>query len=119
MRYRAICLFTNLFVCFLAKSQQTVTSAPYAKPNIIYDSAKRYLNARITADNAAINPRSNTLIKTVPATFYYNSLGFFCQKELQLEKTLRFPVKLRLGSVAYTDEMEGKGKKVPFSVNGK
>lgn len=110
MRDRTICLFINLFVCFFARGQQVFTSMPYAKKNIIYDSTKRLFNPQITADNLAINPVSNTSIKTIPATFYYNSLGFFCQKELQMEKTFKFPVKFRLGSVAYTDEMEGKGK---------
>lgn len=59
------------------------------------------------------NPYSNTFVKTVPSTFYFNSIGFFCQKELQVEKALKHSVILRLGSVDYTNKMEGKNKGAP------
>jgi hypothetical protein len=40
--------------------------------------------------------------------FYYKNMGFFCKKELQLEKATKIPFKFRLGSVAQCDWLEGK-----------
>ena len=45
----------------------------------------------------------------IPANYYTTTIGFFCKKELQMDKAIKFPVRFRLGSVAYTDQMEGKG----------
>ncbi|MDB5192277.1 MAG: hypothetical protein JWQ96_1840 [Segetibacter sp.] len=48
-------------------------------------------------------------VRSVPASYYSQHIGFFCKKELQLEKAVKIPIRFRLGSVAYTDKMEGKG----------
>jgi hypothetical protein len=46
---------------------------------------------------------------TVLASDYYSShLGFFCKKEIQLEKIISIPFKFRLGSVQQCDWLEGK-----------
>ena len=54
------------------------------------------------------NTAAGYLYKTPPATFYTNSLSFFCKQELEIEKAVKFPVKMRLGNVTYTDKLEGK-----------
>jgi len=41
--------------------------------------------------------------------YSYKDLAFFCRIEVQLENTVKFPVKFRLGSVDYVDYLEGKG----------
>jgi hypothetical protein len=41
--------------------------------------------------------------------YSYKDLAFFCKIEVQLENTVKFPVKFRLGSVDYVDYLEGKG----------
>lgn len=43
-------------------------------------------------------------------TYCYEDLAFFCRLEVKMEQTLRFPVKFRLGDVAYVDWLEGKRK---------
>ena len=47
-------------------------------------------------------------VKTLPQNFYTSQIGFFCTKELQVEKLTKIPFRFRLGSVQYTDGMEGK-----------
>jgi hypothetical protein len=39
---------------------------------------------------------------------YAVSLGFFCRQELKMDRMNFIPLRFRLGSVDYTDHMEGK-----------
>lgn len=39
---------------------------------------------------------------------YVQQLGFFCRKELELDKRIALPIRFRLGSKEYVDRMEGK-----------
>ena len=51
---------------------------------------------------------NSIIITSLPQNFYTRNFGFFCKKELQLEKVTKIPFKFRLGSVQQCDWMEGK-----------
>ena len=50
----------------------------------------------------------------VPADYNFESLGFFCKIEVDMARTIRFPVKMRLGEVHYVERMEGKKGYWPY-----
>ena len=56
----------------------------------------------------ATNKKGKGMAPMITADFYCQNFGFFCKKELQLEKVTGVPFKFRLGSVQYCDWMEGK-----------
>lgn len=43
--------------------------------------------------------------------YYVTQLGFFCKKEMKLEKATKIPFRFRLGSIEDCDRMEGKYRK--------
>ncbi len=110
MKCSSICFFLILFVCFCSKGQSNFTALSSVKQETVADTTKKVQIVFMPFINQYhLNGISNSALKTVPSTYYFNSLGFFCRKELQIERTLKFPVKFRLGSVSYTDHLEGKG----------
>ena len=44
----------------------------------------------------------------IPANRVVTQFGFFCRRELELEKTIHLPLKFRLGSLEYCNKLEGK-----------
>ena len=106
MKCLSICFFINLFVCLAANGQQA--KVPEVSKKSI-DTSLFYLTPSLflpTYTYNAFTPKPT--YKSLPPSYYTNSLPFFCQKELQMEKAIKFPVKMRLGSVTYTDKLEGK-----------
>ncbi|MBI2274590.1 MAG: hypothetical protein HYU70_12390 [Bacteroidetes bacterium] len=59
-----------------------------------------------------IDSLRNIPLRLLPQDYYSNHLGFFCKKELQIEKLTRIPFRVRLGSLDYVNTLEGKGKEI-------
>ncbi|HNP21558.1 MAG TPA: hypothetical protein PKM63_11000 [Panacibacter sp.] len=93
---KKICLFVNLLlivgISVSAQASKDSLQKTFIQPK---DTLKTF-NLRVLSSN-----------------YYSNNLGFFCKKELQLEKAVKFPLKFRLGSVAYCDAIEGKSGQHP------
>lgn len=81
--------------------------AAQGNPVIKRDSVRNHTSIPLKADAGIFKVKPVAL-----HTVYYNHLGFMCRQELKLEKATKTSFRIRLGSVEYTDRMEGKGKPV-------
>lgn len=100
MRVTSICLLIILFVSkAIANDRDTTIIIP---PYVIAALPNSISNQPVTI---ALNNYKSAHIKP---DFYLNSLGFFCKKEWQIEQKTKIPLRLRLGSLAYTNVLEQK-----------
>lgn len=58
--------------------------------------------------------RAASIHQPVPVDFYTSHLGVICSREWWLEKKTTIPLRIRVGSLGYTDYMEGKPNARPF-----
>lgn len=74
---------------------------------------KYALETNKTFDNDSVTVKSNLLFRPIlrlAPDLYTSGFGFFCRKELQLEKVSNLKLRVRLGSIQQCDLLEGKEK---------
>jgi hypothetical protein len=55
----------------------------------------------------SISKASYTIQNKVAPNYYTTQTGFFCNQERALEKKTKIPLRVRLGSLSYTEQLEG------------
>ncbi len=61
----------------------------------------------VPADSATASAPAS-VPQLLPSDYYTRHFGFFCDKELKLEKSTGIPLKLRMGSLESCNKLEGK-----------
>jgi hypothetical protein len=68
-----------------------------------------FFKDQLLKKNYACNLYNDALF-VIKSDFYLNYMGFFCRKELMIEKMTSIPFRLRLGSLEYVNRIEGKDR---------
>jgi hypothetical protein len=54
-----------------------------------------------------ISKGTYTIQNKVAPNYYTTQTGFFCNQDRALEKKTKIPLRVRLGSLSYTEQLEG------------
>lgn len=119
-----ILLFCMIFVGGAAFGQKNTTTIPtyhgrfvvanqsdtlnFCTMRLVKSGDKYFIGYPKKASAISLQPVISSVLPVISNNFYTQNFGFFCKKELQLEKLTKVPFKFRLGSVQQCDWLEGK-----------
>jgi hypothetical protein len=69
---------------------------------------ERWVAAKIKPVDSLSVWKPVSVLKPVPTSFYHQTLGFMCKSEWKVEQFTRVPLRVRLGSLAQSNYLEGK-----------
>ena len=108
MRYwNKICGFVMIFfITSLFSTAQSAKNQTIVIPsgNIVKDYSGTWLLKNKNRNSLQIQ----SPVKIIAGNYYSQHLGFFCRRELTLEKAVRVPLRIRLGSLQQCNLLEGK-----------
>jgi hypothetical protein len=64
---------------------------------------------RIELSKSPVNMVVPQPLSMISADTYMRHFGYFCKKELQIQKAIQLPLFFRLGNLEYVNRLEGKG----------
>jgi len=79
-----------------------VPKLPEIEPSLRFGHFKQRIQGRFDV------PAQPHYMQAQPQAYCFEDLALFCKMEVKLEKTFRFPIRMRLGDVPYVDWLEGK-----------
>lgn len=110
--------FLSFIVVLLLMFSETLSGQSYQNSSIpaktTYSTVNKYftnnyiLKSHTTAGYKNVERFQGIISLNNFSADYMNKLGFFCQKELELEKITTLPFRFRLGSLEYVNYLEQK-----------
>ena len=97
-----------IVVCLAAMCYVSTTHAQTSLTKLQQPVETNYLRLLHLPDDSAGNTNRSFMNTMVPSDYYTRHFGFFCDKELKLEKSTGVPFRLRLGSLESCNKLEGK-----------